>query len=288
MSNKSVEVNETQEVDNKITREVDNKITREVAQKQMEELTKVELQKLTETIKKNPQLLKPKFMDSDLETDSDYLSDSDSNGSSVTSYHNKSLTVYKKELEIDKLQEKHHYKTLELSNLMCENSKLKNEMKEIKNQHDESIKFIDFVKKIIQLKEKNIFSNEIINFNQDIKSISSNMLTIQKEYETALDEINKLKKLIEHQENLIKIYFGKEITLIENNVQNIYQKNFGLLNKKLEQIDRNKKIDFLFFTCCFVYLVYMFYVRGTPENLNILHELINNTSKPYIKILTSM
>jgi outer membrane receptor for Fe3+-dicitrate len=49
--------------------------------------------------------------------------------------------LYKKELEIDKLQEKNHYKTLELSNLIYENSKLKQEVKEVKNLYDESIKF---------------------------------------------------------------------------------------------------------------------------------------------------
>jgi len=262
MSNKSVEVT--------------NKKTQEEAQKEMEELTKIELQKLAETIAKNPDLLKPKFMDSDSDTDSDYNSDSDSNAPSVSNYHNKSLTVYKKELEIDKLQEKNHYKTLELTNLICENSKLKKDMKEIKSQYDESIKFIDFVNKIIQLKEKNIFSNESINFNQDIKIISTSMLTIQKEYDAALDDINKLKILIANQENLIKIYFGKEISLIENNVQNIYQTNFGLLNKKLEEIDRNKKIDFMFSTMIFLYLVYMVYVRCTPENLTMLTMLLNN------------
>jgi hypothetical protein len=84
-----------------------NKKSQEEAQKEMEELTKIELQKLAETISKNPELLKPKFMDSDSETDSDYNSDSDSNAPSVENYHNKSLTVYKKELEIDKLQEKY-------------------------------------------------------------------------------------------------------------------------------------------------------------------------------------
>jgi hypothetical protein len=252
-----------------------NKKTQEEAQKEMEELTKVELQKLAETISKNPELLKPKFMDSDSESDSDYNSDSDSNASSVTNYHNKSLTVYKKELEIDKLQEKQYYKTLEITNLICENSKLKNDLKEVKSQNDESIKFIDFVKKIIQLKEKNIFSNELINFNQDIKTISTNMLTIQKEYETAIDDINKLKTLIDNQENLIKNYFGKEISLIENNVQNIYQKNFDLLNKKLEQIDRDKKIDFMLFIMVFLYLVYMVYVRWTPENISNLTFLVN-------------
>jgi hypothetical protein len=261
MSNKSVEVS--------------NKKTPEEAQKEMEELTKIELQKLAETISKNPELLKPKFMESDSESDSDYTSDSDSNASSVPSYHNKSLTVYKKELEIDKLQEKNHYKTLELSNLIYENSKLKIEIKEVKSQYDDSIKFIDFVKKIIQLKEKNIFSNEIINFNQDIKTISTNMLTIQKEYDVALEEINKLKKLIDNQENLIKIYFGKEISLIENNVQTIYQKNFGLLNKKLEEIDRNKKFDFIFFTMIFLYLVYIGYISCTTENINNLTFLVN-------------
>lgn len=254
---------------------IGSKKTQEEAQKEMEDLTKLELQKLAETISKNPELLKPKFMDSDSETDSDYNSDSDSNAPSVENYHNKSLTVYKKELEIDKLQEKHYYKTLEITNLICENSKLKNEIKEVKSQNDESIKFIDFVKKIVQLKEKNIFSNELINFNQDIKTISTNMLTIQKEYETAMNDINKLKNLIENQENLIKIYFGKEISLIENNVQNIYQKNFGLLNKKLEQIDTNKKIDFMFFTMVFLYLVYMAYVRWTPENISNLTFLVN-------------
>ena len=208
-------------------------------------------------------------------SDSDYNSDSDSNASSVTNYHNKSLTVYKKELEIDKLQEKQYYKTLEITNLICENSKLKNDLKEVKSQNDESIKFIDFVKKIIQLKEKNIFSNELINFNQDIKTISTNMLTIQKEYEIAIEDINKLKTLIENQENLIKIYFGKEISLIENNVQNIYQTNFGLLNKKLAQIDTNKKIDIMFSTIIFLYLVYLVYVRCTPENLTMLSVLVN-------------
>ena len=53
-----------------------NKKSQEEAQKEMEELTKIELQKLAETISKNPELLKPKFMDSDSETDSDCESDS--------------------------------------------------------------------------------------------------------------------------------------------------------------------------------------------------------------------
>lgn len=251
----------------------------EEAQKEMVELSKIELQKLAETIAKNPELLKPKFMDSDSETDSDYMSDSDSNASSVTSYHNKSLTVYKKELEIDKLQEKNHYKTLELSNLIYENSKLKQEVKEVKNLYDESIKFIEFIKKIIQLKDKTIFSDDNINFSEDIKIVSVKMLNIQKEYDTASQEIIILKNLVDSQENLIKNYFGKELKLIETNIENIYQKNFNLLNKKLQEINTNKKIDYLLLMMVIVYICYLIYKNAIPVNIEYIMEFLCKHAK---------
>lgn len=251
----------------------------EEAQKEMVELSKIELQKLAETIAKNPELLKPKFMDSDSETDSDYMSDSDSNASSVTSYRNKSLTVYKKELEIDKLQEKNHYKTLELSNLIYENSKLKQEVKEVKNLYDESIKFMDLVKKIIQLKDKTIFSNDNINFSEDIKIVSAKMLTVQKEYDTVSQEITTLRNLINSEENLIKNYFGKELRLIETNIETIYNRNFNLLNKRLQELDRNKTIDYLLLIMVIIYICYLIYKNAIPIDTEFIMEFLEKHTK---------
>ena len=110
------------------------KKTPEESKKEMDELTKKEIDKLAEQIKANPSILKRNKYNYDSESDisSESSSDTDSSDSSSSRSHYKSkinksaIDICKKELVIDKLEEKNYFKTLEMNNLMLENSHFKN------------------------------------------------------------------------------------------------------------------------------------------------------------------
>lgn len=222
------------------------KKTPEEAQKEMEELTKKELEKLAKNISEHPELLKPKFLESDEDTESEYSESSDSDDSSDSSSVDRpnTLTVYQKELEIDKLQTKNHFKTLEITNLMCENSKLNNEIKDLKKNYDDSIKFIQFVKKVVELKENYMLPESTVYVGDDMEVLSSKLVKLRNSYDTALTELKKLKELIENQEELVKKYFSKELVTIESALQTDYNKKFDSIKTYMEKIVTDKKIGY--------------------------------------------
>ncbi len=215
----------------------------EEAQKEMEELTKRELEKLAKTISERPELLKPKFLESDDDTESEYSDSECSCSSSDSSSTDRptTLTVYQKELEIDKLNTKNHFKTLEITNLMCEKSKLENEIKELRKNYDDSIKFIQFVKKVVELKENHSLPDSTVYLNDNMESLSTKLVKLRNSYDSALDEMKKLKELIQNQDELTKKYFTKELANIQSTLDSDYKKKFEQIQSLMEKIVSDKK-----------------------------------------------
>ena len=108
------------------------KKTPEECEKDMKEATQKEIAKLAQQIKENPALLKRNKYN--YESDSDDVSISSESYSTSTrstsskssrSHHKKrnnknALELCKKEIFIDKLEEKNYFKTLEMNNLILE------------------------------------------------------------------------------------------------------------------------------------------------------------------------
>jgi hypothetical protein len=216
----------------------------EEAQKEMEELTKRELEKLAKTISERPELLKPKYLESDDDTESEY-SDSDcscSSSDSSSTDRPTTLTVYQKELEIDKLNTKNHFKTLEITNLMCEKSKLENEIKELRKNYDDSIKFIQFVKKVVELKENHNLPDSTVFLSDNMESLSTKLVKLRNSYDSALDDMKKLRELIQNQDELTKKYFTKELANIQSTLDADYKKKFEQIQSLMEKIVSDKKV----------------------------------------------
>lgn len=215
----------------------------EEAQKEMEELTKRELEKLAKTISERPELLKPKFLESDDDTESEDSDCSCSCSSSDSSSTDRptTLTVYQKELEIDKLNTKNHFKTLEITNLMCEKSKLENEVKELRKNYDDSIKFIQFVKKVVELKQNHSLPDSTVFLSDDMESLSTKLVKLRNSYDSALDEIKKLRELVQNQDDLTKEYFTNELVYIQSMLDVDYKNKFERIQSRMEKIVSDKK-----------------------------------------------
>ena len=237
------------------------KKTPEEAQKEMEELTKKELEKLAKNISEHPELLKPKFLESDDDTESEYSDSSDCSCSSSDSSsvdRPNTLTVYQKELEIDKLQTKNHFKTLEITNIMCEKSKLENEIKELKKNYDDSIKFIQFVKKVVELKENHNLPESALFIGDTMETLSTKLVKLRNSYDSALDEMKKLRELIQNQDELTKKYFTRELANIQSTLDTDYNKKFENIKSLMEKIVRDRQVGI--FVAGFIFPLIMGYL----------------------------
>ena len=143
--------------------------------------------------------------------------------------------------------------SLEVYNLMEENKKLKNKIKQLNNE----------LEKLIYLKEKKIDensltnkldnyiknNNKLIEENKQLKKYISQMNEIQKNSENYLNEINRLRQIIKEKElienNEKKINKEEKIKLIEKNKeleekikekQNIYDKLLIEIEEKREEL----------------------------------------------------
>jgi len=169
------------------------KKSQEDVYKEMEELTKIEMEKLHKKIKENPKILKPKpiyesdsdddILDSSFSSTVTSSSDSDHINKNDSMKNNNSITLFKKEQIIDKLEEKNYYKSLELSNLMLENNELKDELENLKEKINDYEYQSELMTEIIEL-----CKSEPLNKIFD----ESNYSILEKDYNDYKNEINEL------------------------------------------------------------------------------------------------
>lgn len=218
------------------------------AQKEMEELTRREIIKLTEKISQNPDVLRPKFIeDSD---DDDSYDDSDSDDTSIVSSvsdsasdsgnENSALVIYKKEQEIDKLSERNYYKSLEMSNLIVENEKLKDELMKTKTYNNNNNRIIESFRKLFEYKNTMKINPFIIAEGSSIKEITSSLVDVQSEFVQNKKRLVELENEVNSFEDIFKQYFVSEIRTLSENITKQHDNNHEVMNKYLNNVTEKK------------------------------------------------
>ena len=228
------------------------KKTAEETKKEMDELTKKEIDKLAEQIKANPSILRRNKYNYDSESDissnsSDTASSSDSysSRSHYKSKINKSaIDICKKEQVIDKLEEKNYFKTLEMNNLMLENSHLKDEnsalVLKIKGLELES----KIISDVIELSRTETFKLTCKNLTES--NINSKMMLIQKEFDKYNTKISKLINDLNSLSNpIIKSYYNQEIAKINITLNKNYEFNNKLIDKFILKVKNREKCNLI-------------------------------------------
>lgn len=235
----------------------------------MNETTKRELQLLTEKIKKNPKLLKPnvKKDSSDEESsDSEYSSESESSYSSESesySSEKKSVTIYKKEQLNNKLREKNYYKTLEISNLMLENNKIKEELDIIKKILLEKEIILQIINNFLEFKN-NESNKKLINKDSlTIENTNSTIFLVEKNYNESLTTLENIKKNLNNQCNsVIKNNYMDEIIEMNIDIINLHEKNIKIINDFIKEYKYNNILSILkiiiIIIICYIVLVKFF------------------------------
>ena len=238
-------------------------ITEDKMKKESEELTKRELENLLTQIKNKPELLQSKiYSDSDSSSESSDFSSSSNSSSSKHKKHVKNnkkkinndkrkaenIKIYKKECEIDELEKKLYYKTLSLSNMTLDNSKLMTENDNLKNKVKEyellyniassliDYSYIELFKKIENITQENVLNKRMI--------LEDEFITNKKK----LDLINKKFNDIS-SEQLVKLkkFYQNKTFLLNNMTKNEYEKKSKMIDDFINDVKFNNRIYNIFF-----------------------------------------
>jgi hypothetical protein len=232
-------------------------VSNDQMKKESEEVTKRELEILMSQIKNNPKLLKPKQIlsqiesessdDSTYSSESEYSSSSSSSSSSSERKHKKyykknndNIEIYKQEGKIDDLEKKLYYKTLRLSNMTLDNSKLQNENENLKIKFKENEILVSILLNIIDFPIEEI-SKKLENINKD--NIFNKRMILEESFENNkknLDVINK--KLNDISNEKIKKYYHDELFKINNKIIQKYEENNKIINNFMNNIKYNDRI----------------------------------------------
>jgi hypothetical protein len=215
------------------------------AQKEMEELTRREIIKLTEKISQNPDVLRPKFIE---DSDDDSYDDSDSDDTSLESSvsdsdsdnENSALVIYKKEQEIDKLSERNYYKSLEMSNLIVENGKLKDELMKMQAQNNNNNRIIESFRKLFEYKNTMKINPFIIAEGYSIKEITSSLVEVQTDFVLNKKRLTELENEVNSFEDIFKQYFVSEIRSLSENITKQHDNNHEIMNKYINNVTEKK------------------------------------------------
>lgn len=249
--------------------------TLEKAKKDSEELTKKEIVKLQETIELNLKLLQKNYNvnDDELSTisstteysddddDSTYVPDnyekeSKDDNSNIHIHYKKStkrkyadtkkdlLKYSKKDIEIEELEKKDYYKNLELNNLTIENSSLKDELKNVKQEYLNQTKFLDFILKFIELKNTKYFENiseESIVSTKELVKLISILIELEKisiNIDKKYAELNRFLAEILLDDKYIKLKQFYSSILNLNLIKNLndFHKIKNTVNKKISEL----------------------------------------------------
>ena len=229
------------------------KKTPEELKKEMEDVTRREIDKLAEQIKANPSILKRNKYNYDSESDDSTVSSSDSSDSSDSSSsrsHYKSkinksaIDICKKELVIDKLEEKNYFKTLEMNNLMLENSHLKDENTMLSLK----IKELELQSKIISdvIELSRTVPLKIVYNNLTELNMNSKMIQIQKDFDKYNTQITKLiTDLNSLSDSLTKTHYNQELAKIKILLNKNYDFNNKLVDKFILKVKNREKCNLI-------------------------------------------
>ena len=246
------------------------KKTPEEVKKEMEETTRKELEKLTQQIKNNPSLLKPN-MAYDSDTDSDYESSSSDSSSSSSSSSSRSKTkyktkinknaidIFKKETTIDKLEEKNYYKTLELSNLILENSKLKEENINFQKIISDYVLQSKIISEVIELSKNEplkVNGHYLINEDLNIANMNSKIFFLQKEFDKYNTQINKLiTDLNSLSDSSVKAFYNQELAKINITVNKNYEFNNKMVDAYITKTKNREKWHLIMIILSFAFFM---------------------------------
>ncbi len=198
------------------------KKTKEEMDKEMKETTKREMQKL------NDKLKEISLPDSYSSSDGESLDYSDDD------YESESLLLYKKKMEIKKLEEKKHFTNLEISNLTVENTELNENNKKL---IEDIKKLNDMISTLIKIKEIKSTDNDIDNIEiyhkyTNVEMAASELVKLEKSFDT-------IKLNIDSLFDEIKVNFGeKQFVLSETAKIEL----FDFSRKITEKYNLKKKI----------------------------------------------
>ena len=269
------------------------------AQKEMEETTKKELEKLHERIKNHPELLKSSkssddemslsesISEEDDDNDSDYVpsssdtSDSEDSQPKIHLHYNRNkkknikqdktqllkkeiMESIKKDIELDSLEQKNHFKNLELNNLSLENFQQKTEIEKLKKVNMNQEQILNFIVKFLEYKTIKYFENykeEQINSINELKKLTLVLIDLQKKYESfeslsknLVDELNK----IEFTDKNIKIkdcYYILIDRIMMKNYKN-YLRLKDVVNKQIDNLQTTNTPIYMMLLMTFFVIVY--------------------------------
>jgi hypothetical protein len=227
----------------------------EEAQKETEDFTKKEMEKLTKILKEKPHLLNKYESDS-----------SDCESVSVSSNRDSKMLTYKlmrKEKELDKMEERKHFATLEINNLLLENIDLKKELEEIRIQNTVVNNLVHTITKIHDIKVLDNFDDYRLDESNNFSYVTEVIINLQKKYLDINDHISILKTELvnnfkDDKYKKIKIFYDGEISNFESNVKEKYENKRKDFEKYIFQINKkNKFLEILIFSS-FVAIVALF------------------------------
>ena len=196
----------------------------------------------------------------DDDSSSDYYDNSDDNNSSDNDddSNTKDLALYKKDQEIDDLESKNYYKTLEMSNLLVENTKLKKEIEILTTKNLCLSELETFIQRIINVKSKLHFDNNININSSDISDIVKYTMELQKFHDTMKYKINYLEQINNTFQPVIKDYYNKELQIMDKTVVDIYLLNKNKFNEHIKKISKNNN-HLQYINILFLILLFLFF-----------------------------
>ena len=197
------------------------KISTEEANKEAIDYTKQELLLLAKEISES-EFMNKSSSESDVEED------------------NNTLTIYKKNEEIAKLEREQHYKNLQISNLMLENEQLKENLEKIKTINNNINGLSTFITKLIETSDFIYGTNNFtIEIDENLPSITRKMIQLQKNNDIINDKINRLKLLNNRLDKTFVNYFNQDIDDLDKTNMDYYEENYELLSKYVEKYNGN-------------------------------------------------
>lgn len=202
----------------------------EDAKKEMDDMTHREMEKLNKILKEKPQLLNKHSSDSS-DSDSISISSSDSDEKHM------SYRFYANEKKMDKLEERKHFATLEINNLMLENGELKKEIEELKNKNKSMSDMVHTILKIDDIKILDTFDGtRLTDMAPNLQFLTEIIINLEKQYKEVLSQICVLKLELENNfkedkyENIKKAYYQNIM-----NFEREINKKFSIRRKEYEE-----------------------------------------------------
>ena len=194
--------------------EFTKKVSFDEADRQCKEITKSELEKLNVFIKENPNSLKPKDILDDLESSDEYDEESEESDHYFHHIANPDKVISMKDLQINRLEKRIYFQTLELSNVNLNIEELNKNFDKLKSQKLKLENQDQFIKGAIKFMKTEFNMSEI----KPIRNFKDTMLDKAMEIAEIKKSFNELINWKDIDET-IKCHF---IPLIESKYAQIY------------------------------------------------------------------